>query len=127
MSGNEFAAEIGEDDGFDPRRFGDRRGLHTSGRDGPGRKALQLAAQAREAVSVALAGGADAVLRELTVVSVRPAPHSGRLMVTVAVPADVTDRPAVETRLRHATGWLRASVATAVNRRRAPELVFEVV
>ena len=120
-----MADEVGEEDGADPRRYSDRRRLHGTP-TGPGRKALQLAAQAKDAVSVALAECGDAALRELTVVSVRPAPHSGRLLVTVAVPADVADRTAVPERLRNAAGHLRAAVAAAVNRRKAPELAFEV-
>lgn len=78
-------------------------------------------------MTVALADAADAGLRELMVVSVRPAPHSGRLLVTVAAPtADVTDRAITLERLRRAAGHLRAAVAAAVNRRKAPELAFEV-
>lgn len=71
---------------------------------------------------------ADEVLRNLTVVSVEPAPHSGRLLVTVAgpSPADATDQHAVSEHLARAAGLLRSEVASAVHRRKAPELVFHV-
>jgi ribosome-binding factor A len=115
------AAEVGPDDGTDPRRFHDRRGQHGKP---PGRKAHQLCGQVQQALLVILPGLADEVLRDLTVVSVEPAPHSGRLLVTVAgpAPADATDR-----HLRLAAGLLRSEVAGAVHRRKAPELVFQIV
>lgn len=114
------AAEVGPEDGSDPRRFHDRRGTHGKP---PGRKAHQLCGQVAQALLVILPGLADEVLRDLTVVSVEPAPHSGRLQVTVAGPAptDATDR-----HLRLAAGLLRTEVASAVHRRKAPELVFVV-
>jgi ribosome-binding factor A len=114
------AAEVGPEDGTDPRRDFDRRGLHGQP---PGRKAHQLCGQVHQALLVILPGLADEVLQNLTVVSVEPAPHSGRLLVTVAgpAPADATDR-----HLRQAAGLLRSEVARAVNRRKAPEIVFQV-
>ena len=115
------AAEIGPEDGTDPRRDHDRRGIHGKP---PGRKAHQLCGQVHQALLVTLPGLADEVLRDLTVVSVEPAPHSGRLLVTVAgpAPADATDR-----HLRLAAGLLRSEVARSVNRRKVPELVFAVM
>ena len=113
------AAEVGPEDGSDPRRFHDRRGLHGKP---PGRKARQLCGQVAQALQVLLPGLADEVLQDLVVVSVEPAPHSGRLLVTgaVPVPADATDR------LHRAAGLIRSEVAAAVHRRKAPELVFLV-
>jgi len=113
------------DDGVDPR------GLH--GDPGAGRaqhKSLQLCAQAAEALHAALAGECrDPVLQELTVVSVTPAGGTGRLLAVVELPAgpsSVTPELARE-RLERAAGLLRCAVATAVCRRRAPELTFRVV
>jgi len=119
------AAEVGPEDGSDPRRFHDRRGQHGKP---PGRKAYQLCGQVAQAVLVILPGLADEVLRDLTVVSVEPAPHSGRLQVTVAGPAptDATGRHVVCEHLSRAAGLIRSEVASAVNRRKAPELVFQV-
>jgi len=119
------AAEIGPEDGTDPRRDHDRRGVHGKT---PGRKAHQLCGQVQQALLVILPGLADEVLRNLTVVSVEPAPHSGRLLVTVAGPAptDATDLHAVGEHLHRAAGLIRSEVARAVYRRKAPELVFHV-
>ena len=124
------AAKVAAEDGSDPRRDFDRR---TWG-DRPsasGRKAKQLCEQVERALQVVFPGLADEVLRGLVVVRVEPAPHSGRLLVTVAgpAPADATDPLAALTVAEHlarASGHLRTEVAAAVNRRRAPELVFRV-
>jgi ribosome-binding factor A len=120
----ELAAERGPEDGNDPRAFHDRRA------DRPkGRKALQLCGQIRDALAGVLAGCSDRVLRDLTVVTVEPAPHAGRLLVTVAVPgpADATDRSTAAEHLVRAAGWLRTEMAAAIHRRKAPELVFAVI
>jgi ribosome-binding factor A len=94
-----------------------------------GRKALQLCGQVRDALGAILPVLADEVLQNLTVVSVEPAPYTGRLRVTVAVPspADATDRTAAVEHLGRAAGMIRREVAAAVHRRKAPELAFEVV
>jgi ribosome-binding factor A len=83
----------------------------------------------REALIGVLAGCSDGVIRDLTIVSVEPAPHSGRLRVTVAVPgpADATDRAVTAEHLARAAGWLRSETAAAIHRRKAPEVVFAVV
>jgi ribosome-binding factor A len=123
------AAEFGPDDGGDPKAFHDRRRRVPRPARGPGRKALQLCGQVRDAVQTILGGCADEALQALTVVSVEPAPHSGRLMVTVAVPrpADATDRSAAAEAMTRAGGLIRRTVAAAVHRRYAPELAFRVV
>jgi hypothetical protein len=84
------------------------------------RKALQLCGQVRDALRTILSGLADEVLQNLTVVSVEPAPHSGRLLVTVAAPdpADVTDRAVRTERLNGAAGLIRLEVAGSVHRRK---------
>ena len=126
----ELADEIGPEDGTDPKRFHDpRRQTATFGPTTPGRKALQLCSQVRDALHGILANCADDQLRNLMVVSVEPAPHAGRLMVTVAVShtADAADRITVEHHLAHAAGLLRREVAAVVHRRRAPELTFQLV
>jgi len=94
-----------------------------------GRKAYQLCGQVRDALGGIFPGLADEVLQNLTVVSVEPAPHTGRLRVTVAVPspADATDRTAAAEHLDRAAGLIRREVAATVHRRKAPELTFEVV
>jgi ribosome-binding factor A len=111
------AGEISPEDGSDPVKFFDRRRWN-EGPAKPGRKALQLCGQVKDALPGILARMAEPALRDVTVLAVEPAPHAGRLMVTVAGPADATDR------LTHATGRVRTEIAAAINRRKVPELVW---
>lgn len=129
FSWQDSAAEVGPEDGVDPKEFHDRR--IRSPRSPASRKALQLCQQVMEALQLALGGMADEHLQNLTVVSVEPAPNSGRLLVTVAVPglADVTDETTVNLileALAKASGRLRTEVAGEIHRRYAPELVFTI-
>jgi ribosome-binding factor A len=119
--GDDFAAELGSEDGTDPKTFHDRRMTAREPRQGPGRKGLQLCGQVQNALIVALAGCREDVVRELTVLTVEPAPHTGRLLVTVAgpIPADVADQHLIA-----ASPFLRREVARAIHRRKTPELVF---
>lgn len=120
-----LAAEIGPEDGRDPKEF------HQKPWDAPrqaGRKARQLCGQVKDALHVVLAGCGDAVLRAVVVVSVEPAPNTGRLRVVCELPPECgADRSAAEDHLRRAAGMLRAEVAAAVHRRYAPELTFDVI
>jgi ribosome-binding factor A len=117
--------EPGPEDGTDPKEW------HKQPWDAPqaaGRKARQLCGQVAEALHAAVGGCADPAVRPLAVVSVDPAPHTGRLRVVLALPPDggVT-RAEAEAGVARAAGRLRAEVAAAVHRRHAPELVFEIV
>jgi ribosome-binding factor A len=117
-----LAAEVGAEDGADPKEF------HAKPWDAPkqaGRKARQLCAQVKDALHGVLAGCADPVLQGLGVVSVEPAPHSGLLLVVLA--AGGASRADAVAALARAAGLLRAEVASAVSRRYAPELIFEVI
>ena len=118
-------AEPGAGDGLDPR---------LESREAPGkvanRKALLLCGEAERTLSAVLAGECgDEVLRNLVVASVKPAPTSARLLVTVyaATPMKGVDAAAVLARLERARGLLRTEVASALHRRRAPDLMFRVV
>jgi ribosome-binding factor A len=119
---------VGPEDGDDPVRFHDRRRWDESPAK-PGRKALQLCGQVKDALHGILSRMADPAVRDVTVLSVEPAPHAARLKVTVAVhaPADVTDRVAAAGNLDRATTLIRREVAAAICRRKVPELVFRVV
>lgn len=94
----------------------------------PDRKTLQLCEQVRHALEYALSGEAnDDLLRMLYVAKVEPAPDADRLMVTV-VPLTKDERPdpiAVMTRLHAHAGRLRSSVATAISRRKVPDLMYK--
>ncbi|MBN9517816.1 ribosome-binding factor A [bacterium] len=117
--------ELGPEDGTDPKDW------HKKPWDAPkaaGRKARQLCGQVAEALHTAIGGCADPAVQGLAVASVDPAPHTGRLRVVMALPADgAVTRAEAEAALARAAGRLRAEVAAAVHRRYAPELVFEVV
>jgi ribosome-binding factor A len=71
----------------------------------------------------------DELLQELAVVDVQPAPDTARLLVTVTPrPSDVPIHlAAILASLDHASGWLRAEVASAITRKRAPLLSYRVV
>lgn len=117
-----LAGDFGSEDGSDPKEF------HAKPWNAPkqaSRKALQLCNQVKQALHGAFAGCADPVLQALTVLSVEPAPHTGRLLVILST--DDPDRAAVEASLTRATGFLRTEMASAICRRHAPELVFEVL
>lgn len=87
-------------------------------------KARQLCRQVQRAISLALAGECgDDVLRELYVADVTPAPDAGHLMVHVAVPEGARVVEVLE-RLERVGPRLRAIVAQAITRKRAPELAF---
>lgn len=123
----ELTDELTPDDGQDPKQFFDRRRWSEQPRT-PGRKARQLCEQVKVSLHGILAVCADDVVRDLQVLSVLPAPHAGRLQIAVAVPstADAIDRRAAEVRLQVVAGWIRSEVASAVHRRKVPELVWVV-
>jgi ribosome-binding factor A len=112
-----LCAEIHTDDGTDPRVFFRKGGS----RDKPRHKARQLCRQVAESL--------DALLGELAVVSVEPAPDAATLLVTVA---SRSSSPSVDPALilgwlDRASGWLRSEVASAITRKRAPLLIYRVV
>jgi ribosome-binding factor A len=114
---------IGPEDGADPRDFFRK----SSGRV-TNRKALQLCGQIARTLSLVLAGECgDDVLRELSVESVRPAPNSARLLITLSLPRGSVEVEEVMGRLQRVGGMLRSEVAAAINRRKTPELMFRVV
>jgi ribosome-binding factor A len=91
------------------------------------RKDLQLCAQVREALYWALGSEAgDELLALMQVISVEPMPDASRLLVTLCVPEEMgLDDAAM--RLGRATKAIRAQVASFINRRKAPELLFRIV
>lgn len=91
------------------------------------RKDLQLCRQVGEALHLLLGDCGDDLLRDLHVVTVLPAPDATQLLVVVgASPGETPHRAAaVLERLQARSGILRAGVAAAITRKRAPALVFE--
>src|SRR5215204_2030178 len=87
-------------------------------------KALQLCRQVQRILTLELGGfGGDEVLRDVYVVDVIPAAGSSQLLVQISVPPHVSVVDVLE-RLERAAPKLRAAVATAITRKRAPELSF---
>ena len=121
--GRSSCAQIRSDDFDDPTRFFDH-----STRKRDDRKAKQLCRQVFRTLGGALEGCADETLRELTVCSVEPAPDATRLLVTVCPPAGGGPPQGAEIlrALWRARGMLRREVASAVVRKRAPELAFQL-
>jgi len=130
-------AEAGEDDGQAPtmhawRQQRARRARRAASHGRPtDHKAWQLCRQVAVTLDEVLAECGDGVLRGLHVVSVAPFPDASRLLVTLT---SIDDRPggmigagSVLDRLEHATGHLRCEIASAVTRKRAPVLVYQLV
>ena len=102
---------------------------HGQSRAGLDRKAIQLCHQVAETLEEVLAECGDAVLQDLRVVDVEPAPDASRLLVTVTVDGqlqDRQDRGRVHEHLVRAAGHLRSEVASAITRKRAPVLVYRL-
>jgi ribosome-binding factor A len=81
------------------------------------RKTWQFCRQVQRALNLSLAD------RDLFVEEVVPAPDCGRLVVQVSVPPDRSVADAIG-ELRRDAARLRAEVAAAITRKRAPELSF---
>lgn len=105
----------------DPRRFFGG----ADGRREDDRKLKQLCRQAERAAAAALADCADEALAGAFVCDAAPAPDARRLAITVEVrPADDVD--AVHAALGRVASRVRAHIAAAVHRKRAPEIAFRV-
>jgi ribosome-binding factor A len=132
MSG--LCAEPSDDDGLVPHArskpmLGVRpsRSRSSAGLD---RKVLQLCHQVAETLEEVLAECGDAVLQDLRVLDVEPAPDASRLLVTVAVDGWQTqdvEPSRVYDHLARAAGHLRSEVSGAITRKRTPVLVYRLV
>lgn len=88
------------------------------------RKAQQFCRQVQRALNLAFAhGDAGENIDGLFAEDVLPAPDCGHLLVHVLVPAGCSVADAISA-LRRDAPRLRAEVATAITRKRAPELSF---
>jgi ribosome-binding factor A len=119
-----LCADLHPDDGVDPRE--DKRRDAGDERK-PERKLRQLCKQVAQALQLALGNlpHADGLVG-VSVWDVSPAPNAGRLCVVIAV-ADAGRREQVAAIVRRHSGRLRGEVASAITRRRTPELTFEVI
>lgn len=89
-------------------------------------KARRLCRQVSEALQAGLSGEcADEVLQQVWVRSVDPAAEASRLVVTVSLPGEVNPAEALA-RLEGARGLLRTLVASAIHRKKVPDLAFRI-
>ena len=120
-----LCGEIGPEDGMDPRKFAQK------GRPRKGdRKVRQLCSQVAQTLSLVLSGECgDALLQNLQVVAVDPAPDAAQLVVAVraGLPGEAVDAAEVSVRLAKIMGKLRCEVAAAITRKRATKLIFRVL
>lgn len=89
-------------------------------------KVLQVCRQVYDVLTLALAEIDDPVIDDLILARVTPAPNASRVVV-ILVPAraDIDSTEALS-RLAEFADDLREDVASEINRRRAPELVFRI-
>mgnify|MGYP002626432340 CR=1 FL=1 len=119
-----YCGELGADGGVDPREFFKTRQTN----DKRNRKALQLCKQVAVTLELALSGDfGDEFLHNLEVVSVDPAPNTSQLAITLRAIDESADIEETTARLEAVAGRLRAEVAAAITRKRAPKLAFRVV
>lgn len=121
-----LCAEVGPDDGLDPREEAKRRQGAIS-RSRTDRKLRQLCGQVAETLNLVLSGSADEILSGLYVSDVEPAPNAARLLVTVSVAlGESMDPVEVLQHLDRASGRLRMETASAISRRKVPHLVYQL-
>ena len=88
------------------------------------RKAQQYCRQVQRALNLAMAAECSREgLGDVFVEEVSPFPDCGRLLVHVAIPPECAIEEALRS-LREMAPSLRAAVAAAITRKRAPELYF---
>jgi ribosome-binding factor A len=87
-------------------------------------KTMQLCRQVQRALSLSLSGECDDdVLRSVYVEAVEPAPDASRVLVRLIVPRGIAPSQVLG-RIERFRAKLRADVAAAITRKRAPELAF---
>lgn len=120
-----YCDQLHEDDGVDPKEYF-KPNRKT---DKANRKALQVCRQASQTLDYVLADCEDERMQNLVVASVTPAPDSSRLLVTVAIVAGDQrfDRIAIEAALRDQIPRLRSELARSINRKKVPNLVFQII
>lgn len=123
----ELCSQPGEDDGVDPRRSSGFQQHRDASRD---RKTLQLCQQVAHAVEFVLVAQIhDDDLSGLHVMSVIPAAHRGKLLVTLTPGPIATNVSAAEimAKVKDLSGKIRAEVCDSITRKITPELVFAYV
>ena len=115
---------LNEDDGVDPRYY-----FATSRRAARDhRKAFQLCRQVMDTLHFVLHGdGEDDVLSSLLVMQVLPAPDTARLLVVVQsdLPPEQVRPDEIIALLDSQVGRLRTEIASSINRKKTPQLIFQ--
>ncbi len=107
-----------EGDGLDPRYDRDEFPKKIANR-----KALQLCSQVKDVLNLALGEMGDEVLQNMYVSDVIPAPDSTQLLVLL----NANGNPDVaQEHVQRAAGRLRLEVGRGINRKKVPQLRFEV-
>jgi len=110
--------EVRPEDGIAPRK---RSHANTQRH----RKTYQVCKQAEKTLNLVMAGDSvEPILRDLIVCAVEPNPDSSHLLVIVESSSVLLDENEVLSALLRAKGRLRAAIATAINRKRAPLISF---
>jgi len=118
-----LCAEIGPEDGVDPRQV-----FHQTTRKQSHRKTYQVCKQAEKTLNLVLASeSVDPLLRELVVRTVEPAPDSAHLLVIVEVDLTTQSEHEVREAFERANGQLRSAIAMDINRKRAPQISFRLI
>ena len=92
-------------------------------------KQAQLCAEVSEVATFALGSSRDSRLQQLMVHSVKASKDWSTLVVHV-VPTAIANFAELEqlmAALDHARPWLRQQVASEINRKRTPEIAFQIV
>lgn len=118
-----LCAEIGPEDGVDPRQV-----FHRAAKKQSHRKTYQVCKQAEKTLNLIMASeSVEPLLRELVVRAVEPAPDSSHLLVIVEVNLTTQSEPEVQEALERASGQLRSAIAMDINRKRAPQISFRLI
>lgn len=112
----EMIPDVGEEASFfRPSRGGDR-------------KVKQLCREVHRTLSEVLSGEvADDRIAGLVIDSVEPAPDASRLAVILIAPCGEDDGGDILERLNRLRGLFRAEIAAAIQRKRTPELEFQLI
>lgn len=117
---------INDDDAIDPRHYFYNKRKH----DKKFRKAFQLCRQVSDTLHLVL-NECDPLLEGLTVIDVVPAPDSRRMLVVVSLDdvqeiQSASDVEKIMACLQNNIPRLRSEIARSINRRKTPNLVFEI-
>lgn len=122
----ENCGAINEDDAIDPRHYFFNKRKNRSKH----RKVYQLCRQVFETLQLAI-NSIHRKLINVSVVEVLPAPDASRLLVIVSIDCVAAIESASEIEeivaiLNDNTPRMRTEIARAINRRKTPNLVFEI-